>query len=452
MVTSHPAQDLAALAAELSDGDAALDLLDTGDDPYSAVRTVFSWSYRTLARPAATAFRLLGLHPGNTFALPTAAALLGVPPKQARRTLRALVNAHLVIETSTGRYGMHDLLRSYARDLCARVDDHTSRQAVIRRMVDQYLHTADRAGRIIMPHRHRFVLDGAAPVEPAFDGRPSATRWFDQERHNLVEICRLDTAELDTQRWQLAYALRDYFYLRKHLDGWLETHQLAAAGCERLGDRRAEGMTRNNLGRAFLEGGQADEAAAQYRRAYSLLKEAGDEHGMTDALVNLATIRRRQGAYEEALADLLSALAFYRHAGLARKIGITLRIVARTELALGRLAEATRDAEESLARFLDLGLDLDAAQSLNALTQIYCDRGEADRAEAAGRRAIEHSRRAGSDHEEARALHCLGTVAARAGQTQTARQRWTEALTIFHRLGAAAAETVRSDLLRLTEP
>lgn len=446
IVISHPARTLAELAGELGDGDTALELLDTGDDPYSAVRTVFSWSYRTLAHPAAAAFRLLGLHPGDTFAPPAAAALLDVPAQQAGKTLEALVSAHLLTETPDGRFEMHDLLRSYARSLCAQADDDASQRAAVHRVAGYYLRAAGHASRLIMPYRYSVVPDGPAAVDPALGGRPSAMRWFRVERHNLVELCRVDDAGLDDQRWRLAFVLRDYFYITKHLDDWLETHELAVRGCERLGDRRAEAMTRNNLGRALLEAGQTDAATAQYRRAYGLFQDEGDRHGMTDALVNLASILRRQGRREEALRDQLRALAFYRDAGLARKTGITLRGIARTELALGRLAEATGYAEESLARFLDLGLDLDTAESLSTLAQIYGERGDIGRAESAGQRAVDYARRAGSDYEQARALHRLGAVAARAGRIEAARQRWREALTIYLRLGATAAETVRSDL------
>ncbi|HEY2576592.1 MAG TPA: tetratricopeptide repeat protein [Streptosporangiaceae bacterium] len=451
MMISHPGRGLAVLADELGDGDTALDLLDTGDDPYSAVRTVFFWSYRALEVPVAAAFRLLGLHPSHAFALSTVAALLNVPAARARAMLRALVNAHLVIETADGRFEMHDLLRTYAQELCTRTDDQASRRAAVNRMFDQYLHTADLADQVIMPYRYRVALDGAATIEPGFGSRQLAARWFDQERYNLVELCRIEAPEFDSRRWQLAYVLRDYFYLSKHLDGWVETHRLAVAGCQRLGDRRAEGITRNNLGRALLEIGQVEAAAAQYRWAGSLLQEAGDEHGVTDALVNLASILRRQGACDEALRDQLTALAFYQRAGLSRKIGITLRSIARTELALGRLTDAAGHAEEALARFVDLGLDLDAAQSLNALMLIQHEGGDADNAEATGRRAIDYSRRADSDYEEAQALHQLGTVAARAGRPEVARQRWTEALAILGRLGAVMAETVRSELRDLAE-
>ncbi len=440
------AGQLAGLASEPTQPGSPLDLLDTGDDPYSAVRTVFFWSYQALADPAARAFRLLGLHPGGDFSLPVAAALLDRPASQAKTILRTLVNAHLITPVATDRFGMHDLLRAYATELCALVDDDISRRGAVARMFDQYLHTADQADCLIMPHRYRIALDGVAAVEPAAGKRADAAHWFDLERNNLVDLCRLDRAELDSRRWQLAYVLRDYFYLSKHLDDWIETHRLAVAGCERLGDHRAEGMIRNNLGRALLEAGQPDAAAAQYGKARDLLEAAGDVHGVTDALVNMASILRHRGAYTQALRDQLAALAFYRHAGLERKIGITLRGIASTELALGRLADATEHAEEALAKVTGLGLDLDAAQALNVLARVHLRRGELDRAEAAGQRAIEHSRKASSDFEQARALHELGRVAEAAGQPGRARQQWTQALAIFSRLGALAAETVRSDL------
>jgi nucleoside phosphorylase/tetratricopeptide (TPR) repeat protein len=449
LIGSRPASQLAAGVAELSRRDAALDLLATGDDPYSAVRTVFFWSYRALPDPVAMAFRLLSLHPGSAFGLPVAAALLNVPVMRANVTLRALVNAHLVTETAVGRFEMHDLLRLYAQELCARFDDDGSRQGAERRMFDQYLHTASEAARTIMPHRYRIALDGAAAVEPEFGSRTSARLWFDTERHNLVGMCRLAGARLDSRRWQLAYVLRDYFYLSKHLDGWLETHQLAVSGCERLGDGRAEGLTRNNLGRALLEAGQMDAAAAQYGTAYDLLRASGDAHGMTDAMLNMTSILRRRGAYAQALRDQLAALAFYRDAGLERKVGISLRSISATELALGQLTEASEHAQEALARFVDLGLDLDAAQSLVLLAEIYNQGGDFDRAQAAGQRAIDFSRTAGSEYEEGRARHRLGAAAARAGLPHQARQQWTEALAILSRLGAAAAETVKSELQRL---
>ena len=71
------------LAAELADQQRRLDLLDAGGDPRTAVRAVFSWSYRHLDAETARAFRLLGLHPGPDFDAYAAAALTGTTVAQA---------------------------------------------------------------------------------------------------------------------------------------------------------------------------------------------------------------------------------------------------------------------------------------------------------------------------------------------------------------------------------
>ena len=60
-VASRPRSALADLARELTGARNRLDLLCAGDDDATAVRAVFSWSYRTLSLAAAGVFRSLGL-------------------------------------------------------------------------------------------------------------------------------------------------------------------------------------------------------------------------------------------------------------------------------------------------------------------------------------------------------------------------------------------------------
>ncbi|MFJ2033828.1 AfsR/SARP family transcriptional regulator [Streptosporangium sp. NPDC087985] len=120
LAATRPEISLAELAGELADRRRRLDLLDAGGDPRAAVRAVFSRSYARLPADAARAFRLLGLHPAPDVDLPSAAVLTGEPPERAHRLLGLLARAHLIQPVSTGRYGMHDLLRAYAADLaCA---------------------------------------------------------------------------------------------------------------------------------------------------------------------------------------------------------------------------------------------------------------------------------------------------------------------------------------------
>src|SRR5581483_1067631 len=120
LAVARPSVPLGALVAELADLQHRLDVLDAGGDEVTAVRTAFSWSYRHLDAEAARAFRLAGLHPGTDFDLYAAAALLDRDAAGAGRLLDRLARAHLIHRTDAGRYGMHDLLRGYARDQATR--------------------------------------------------------------------------------------------------------------------------------------------------------------------------------------------------------------------------------------------------------------------------------------------------------------------------------------------
>ena len=60
---------------------------------------------------------MLGMHPGPDIGVAAAAALAGHGRADVYPTLRALARAHLVREVAPGRFGFHDLLRTYAAEL-----------------------------------------------------------------------------------------------------------------------------------------------------------------------------------------------------------------------------------------------------------------------------------------------------------------------------------------------
>src|SRR6202044_3682392 len=113
---ARPSFTLSALAAELRSDEGRLDALGS-EDADGRGREVLSWSYRQLSGPAARMFRLLGVHQGPEISAPAAASLAGLGVPQARRALAELTSAHLVAESPPDRFGFHDLLRAYAREL-----------------------------------------------------------------------------------------------------------------------------------------------------------------------------------------------------------------------------------------------------------------------------------------------------------------------------------------------
>jgi hypothetical protein len=179
LAAARPDVPLAELAGELADQQRRLDLLDAGGDPRTAVRAVFSWSYRHLDDDAARAFRLAGLHPGQDFEAYAVAALTGTRLSQAGTVLNTLTRAHLIQPSGAGRAGMHDLLRAYARELTA-LDGREEQDAALTRLFDCYLHTAANAMDALYPGERdrRPRIPGLPPLSRRWPSRvPRAPGW-----------------------------------------------------------------------------------------------------------------------------------------------------------------------------------------------------------------------------------------------------------------------------------
>jgi DNA-binding MarR family transcriptional regulator len=190
LVTGSSEVTLAELVMDLADEQSRLDLLDAGDDPYTAVRAVLSWSYRNLEPEQARTFRLLGLHPGRDFDPVSAAVLIDTTPARVRRLLDSMVRAHLLERTAVGRYQMHDLLRVYAADLASQEESEESQQAALERLFDFFLHTASLAMDILFPQerdrRPTLPADGGSPAHLVDDAQ--AVRWLEAERATLSVV------------------------------------------------------------------------------------------------------------------------------------------------------------------------------------------------------------------------------------------------------------------------
>jgi len=197
---------LRALADELRDAHHRWQTL-TGDDPSTDVRAVFSWSYRALTPDSARLFRLLGLYPGPDLTAPAAASLTAMPIERVRSLLAELTTTNLVIESTPGRYLLHDLLRAYATDLTGTTDTDEQHRAARRRILDHYLHTAYTADRLLHPARDTIVLATPSPgVTPEqATGHQQALDWFTAEHAVLLAgVESAGAAGFDTHAWQLS--------------------------------------------------------------------------------------------------------------------------------------------------------------------------------------------------------------------------------------------------------
>ncbi|SDG50466.1 NB-ARC domain-containing protein [Lentzea fradiae] len=188
MVNARPDESLPALAEELASAHHdRLDLLETGDDDRTTVRTVFSWSYRNLTSAAARAFRSIATVQLLSFDVRAVAALTGTGLVEARRAVSELERAHLVQPAGNGRVRTHDLLHSYAADLGRQTDDAPSREAAVERLFRYYVAAFGCALTIAIPTRRSgWHLEETLVPLPVFANSDSAWQWLRNEQQNLT--------------------------------------------------------------------------------------------------------------------------------------------------------------------------------------------------------------------------------------------------------------------------
>ncbi|MEU4425793.1 BTAD domain-containing putative transcriptional regulator [Actinoplanes sp. NPDC024001] len=446
---------LAELVTELSDHRVRLDLLDAGGDPHAEVRAVFSWSYQNLPAGAARAFRLLGLHPGETAHVDAVAALTGTGAGEARRLLGTLARASLVQAGRGSRYGMHDLLRAYAAELAAGHDPEADRRAALTRLFDHYL-----AGAVA-----------------AMGAEPDAARaWIEAERPNLAAVCTYGAAH-GWQRHTIALAATLFPYLDAGgpVAEAATVTASAVSAARAIDDREAQARALSHLGRLHRRQGRLPEAAATYRQAlilyaglsahaaeavvlrnlgsvdwrlgdyrqaaehyeqaWTLFRQLGDDAGQADALVRLGLIDARLGEPAEAAQRFESALERYAAIGDRFSEAYVLSLLARLPDRADLLDRAATDLERSLAAVRGSGDRTAEAYALTDLAGVQARRGRF--AEAAGhlRRALVLHRRIGDRASEAEALNDLGQVLRAAGDAAEARVQHGQALALAEEIG-----------------
>jgi tetratricopeptide (TPR) repeat protein len=493
LAASRPAVPLAALTAELADLRTRLDLLAAGGDFRAEVRTVFSWSYRRLDADAARTFRLLGLHPGPDLEPYAVAALTGTTVPQALRALDTLARAHLIQPAAPGRYGMHDLLRGYARELSATVDAD-EQHAALTRLFDHYLHTAAAAMDILYPaerHRRPRIPRPATPVPPLPD--PAAAReWLDGERAALVAAAGHTAAhDWPGHATRLATTLARYLenggYLAEALT--IFSHALGAArrtgdrtaeatvlikvgnidckqGClqqavdhyrqalvlfRAAGDRAGEARARGSIGNAETELGRYEQAARHQQEAVAIFRDTGDRSGEALALGSLGLTRQRQGRYQEAASYYQQSLDLSREIGDREDEAWARGGLGVIDLRLDRYQHAAGYLQQALALFQDMGNRVGEAEILVLLGGAYLGLGRYEQATGNLEQALVISRETGARALEAGALNGLGNVLSRTGDAGKARAHHAAALRLASEadgpaIGIPEADQVRAEM------
>ena len=443
-LAARPRLSVRQVAAELADEAQRLAGLSVRDGP--SVRAAFDVSYRALEPGAATLYRRLALHPGPEFGPGPAAAAGG--------HVDALLDASLLQEVAEDRFRFHDLVRLHARQKAESEDGPEDRAAVVRAMIEWYLAAAARADLVVTPYRRRLpyryrTVPGRLPV---FAGRDRALDWLEQERVNLVRAGRAAMEYgFPELSWHVYYVLWPLFLYGKHYRDRAESDRRGLAAALAWGSTWAEAAMLKRLCGSRAAAGDVAEAEQHIRRAIRLYEEMTDQRGRLDSLEALAMLRRDSGRADQAAVLFAEVLAANRGLGDDRCTGLTLINLGMLLPRLGRSAEAVDLLAEARALFAGLtAIDpynevrVQIGQAIAYLGMTDLRRAEQFAEEAAGR-----MRDLGSDHGYAEAVHVLGQVAERRGDTALAARNYRSALDVFTAVGSRHAAVVHGRLVNI---
>jgi tetratricopeptide (TPR) repeat protein/transcriptional regulator with XRE-family HTH domain len=404
LAAARPAVPLAELAAELAGS--RLNALDAGEDR-ADVRAVFSWSVRQLPQGAASAFALLGLHPGEDLDLYAVAAMTDTSTGQAGRVLARLHRASLLQAAGVGRYGMHDLLRVYAREQAIAAGQEAIRhtggpcEQALTRLFDYYLAAAAAAMDVLFPAEARWRprIAPTAAVVPDMPGEADARTWLDTERTNLVAV----VAHYAGHGWlqlatKLATTIFRYLMTGSHLPEAQTIYNCALQAARVSGDVAAEAEALNGLGGISMMKGRYREAVRHYQGALERSRQCGNLHGSARAQHNLGIIEQQLRNHRSAADYYQQAVTAHRSAGDRLGMAYVLADLAYAETELGSYTEA--------------------ADHLQLALRIFREANDQDR--------------------EAGALERIGWLSFRCGELSRAAEYFGQALTIYRRVGHPA--------------
>ncbi|MFB7375216.1 BTAD domain-containing putative transcriptional regulator [Streptomyces sp. NPDC056222] len=475
---------VAVLAAKLADERRRLDELQAGD---LAVKATFELGYGQLEPAQARAFRLLGLADGPDISLAAAAAVLDLELHATEDLLEALVDTSLLESAAPGRYRYHDLVRLYAR-ACAERDEQppVERELALSRLLDFYLSTAARVYAIERPGDRTVAhLEATHHAGLEFSDHAQALDWLHAEADCVLACAQQSLAPESLRRAvDLLMATKDLAEsginaLRYEMAA-VAARDAARAAC----DARSEGRARTTLGQVYSTAGRFDEADEQARLAMDLGRSSGDpwtrgnapnergilalyenrhldaethlsqardafradanKPGEASALCNLSRVHLATGRVASAVELAKQGIAIYAEAdtGLALRLANGKYALGLALTAGGQTVEARAVLTEALGVFQESRQQLWHGMTLFRLAEVHLADRRYAAAAANAEQALSVLHGIGGEWRRANVLTVLGRGLSALGQTDRARVCWSEALTVFERLGSPEATEV----------
>ncbi|MES4906328.1 MULTISPECIES: tetratricopeptide repeat protein [unclassified Streptomyces] len=436
----HPLWDINTFADNFATAQDRLGELEAGD---RAVTAAFRLSYKALDPHQKNLFRCLGLHPGPEIDAYATAALADISVNLARRRLNALYKDHLVDESTAGRYRLHDLLRTYARDLAVQVPAR-DRALATDRLLAYYQHAAEAADLYLADTARPGTPTPtpACPTVPRLTTREDALLWMRTERPNLFACVEYATTRAQPSRVIRLVAAMAAFLRRE--GPWpqaIALHETAIHTSNESGARLSKANAMWDLGRVQYLVGAYDAAAKLLEESHSQYSVLCSRLGEANALWDLGLLHRLTGRYDLAIKLLEKARIQYHFIGDQIAEANALRDLGRAQCMVGKYEPAIALMEKALTLYQTGGDRFGEANTLRALGRALCSIGDHDRAISLLEKARAIYKDLDNSFGEANALRGMGLAQREAKNYETAIDLAEQARSLYKTLSNQLGET-----------
>lgn len=449
---ARPLRTIPALVREMKEERerAKLDTLHLPEHELS-VRAALNCSVRVLGEEARLLLWQLTVHPGPSASW-EAVMDLGRAVGEGARTDRALVElvAANLVELQGDRYGLHDLVRAFARrHVQPGPDGETAdiERATVRQVLEHQLHNVRACDRVL-DHERTLPIgepDGVTVTDPTEPRQAMA--FLDEEYAAVQRGIRLAIGQgIERYEWLLSMALVTYQWRRHLLDDAQRNLRYAADAAESAAAPVDCAMVHRMLAGTQWRLGKYDTAVGHLRRAVRLSKEDHSEKGrlsLARSLHRLGITLRKQGDRTGAEEALCQALELCREvsdpvgeAAALNALGALHHDRGEHEQALRRCADALGVVERTVERS---GL----ADVLFTLAKVHLARSERDEAISLYRQACDIYREQENWPNEDKARLLFADVLVSAGKTDTAVRELERVIVLRELMGGEGVGEVR---------
>jgi Tetratricopeptide repeat len=331
-------------------------------------------------------------------------------------------------------------------------EDHEAvdgRVAARQRMFDHYLHTADRADRLLYPHRDPIVLPNPTPgaTDERVADASQALAWFTREGPVLLSVARLaESLGYSTFPGHLTSTMVNFLERSGLWHDWIDVQAGALRAAVHASDLSGRAIAHRGLQHGYLRLGRYEDADRHGHCAVELCQRLDDRAGAAHAHLGLGIGAFRRGELTAALTLSLQACALYECVGHQAGRANALNNAGMVRAMLGDFDEAVALCEAAVEIQQAIGDRYLLGASWDSLGYAHQHLGHHPQAISCYRQALDLIREQGDRYFEAETLTHLGDAHSLAGDDRSARDAWQAAAHIYDELQHPEADALRAKL------